>query len=58
MDDLYDEFGNYIGEAVESEEEFQQENVRPQIYNYEGSEESEDEEVNEQELMEVDGQCF
>ncbi|OXV06104.1 hypothetical protein Egran_06128 [Elaphomyces granulatus] len=54
MDDLYDEFGNYIGEAVESEEEFQQEDVRPQTYNYEGSEESEDEEVNEQELMEVD----
>lgn len=53
MDDLYDEFGNYIGEAGESEEESQHGEVRPQIYAYD-EEAEEEEEVDEQQLMEVD----
>ncbi|KAL2004359.1 hypothetical protein VTN02DRAFT_2005 [Thermoascus thermophilus] len=55
MDDLYDEFGNYIGEVDESEEEAQHGDVRPQTYAYDDeSEEAEEEAVNEQQLMEVD----
>ncbi|KAJ5449707.1 U5 small nuclear ribonucleoprotein component [Penicillium daleae] len=56
MDDLYDEFGNYIGEA-ESDDE-QQEQV-PQAFKFDEAfddeeEEEEEEEVNDQQLMEVD----
>ncbi|KAL2005003.1 hypothetical protein VTN00DRAFT_2853 [Thermoascus crustaceus] len=54
MDDLYDEFGNYIGEVEESEEEAQHGEVRPQIYAYDDESEEAEEEVNEQQLMEVD----
>ncbi|KAL1965952.1 hypothetical protein VTN77DRAFT_4892 [Rasamsonia byssochlamydoides] len=54
MDDLYDEFGNYIGEAGESEEESQHGEVPAQAYTYEESEEGEEDVVNEQQLMEVD----
>ncbi|KKK23791.1 hypothetical protein AOCH_000290 [Aspergillus ochraceoroseus] len=54
MDDLYDEFGNYIGEAAESDEEPHHE-PKAQAFDYEEAfGEDEDEEVNHQELMEVD----
>ncbi|OJI97729.1 hypothetical protein ASPVEDRAFT_59378 [Aspergillus versicolor CBS 583.65] len=56
MDDLYDEFGNYIGEAAESDEELQHEDIKPQTFNYDetfGADE--DDEAIQQELMEVDG---
>lgn len=54
MDDLYDEFGNYIGEAEESEVE---EEVADNVNQYMYDEDAEDEtaEVNDQQLMEVDG---
>ncbi|KAK7520323.1 P-loop containing nucleoside triphosphate hydrolase protein [Phyllosticta citriasiana] len=52
MDDLYDEFGNFIGEA-ESEEE--SDNGAPVADAYVYDEEPEDDEpVNDQQLMEVD----
>ncbi|KAK7545544.1 elongation factor 2 [Phyllosticta paracitricarpa] len=52
MDDLYDEFGNFIGEA-ESEEE--SDNGAPAADAYVYDEEPEDDEpVNDQQLMEVD----
>ncbi|KAL4883611.1 P-loop containing nucleoside triphosphate hydrolase protein [Aspergillus karnatakaensis] len=55
MDDLYDEFGNYIGEAAESDEELQHEDVKPQAFNYdEAFGADEDEDADQQELMEVD----
>ncbi|KAL1990330.1 hypothetical protein VTN49DRAFT_6169 [Thermomyces lanuginosus] len=57
MDDLYDEFGNYIGEGGLSDEE--QEDVPAQGYIYEESEEEEAEqerEAGDQQLMEVDQQ--
>ncbi|KAL4872151.1 hypothetical protein BDV12DRAFT_162379 [Aspergillus spectabilis] len=55
MDDLYDEFGNYIGEAAESDEELQHEDIKPQAFNYdEAFGADEDEDTNQQELMEVD----
>lgn len=48
-------FGNYIGEAVESEEEAQEE-TRPQAFAFdEAFEDEEDEEPQDQQLMEVDG---
>ncbi|KAJ9297602.1 hypothetical protein DTO271G3_4377 [Paecilomyces variotii] len=54
MDDLYDEFGNYIGEAEESDES-QHGDVRPSTYTYdEESEEGEEELAEDQQLMEVD----
>ncbi|KAJ5139131.1 Translation elongation/initiation factor/Ribosomal beta-barrel [Penicillium bovifimosum] len=51
MDDLYDEFGNYIGDA-ESEEE--QEDVQPQAFKFDEAFDDEEEEVNDQQLMEID----
>ncbi|EYE95910.1 116 kDa U5 small nuclear ribonucleoprotein component [Aspergillus ruber CBS 135680] len=56
MDDLYDEFGNYIGGAEESDEEVQHEQTQPQSFSFEEAfEEDEDEdETNEQQLMQVD----
>ncbi|KAL5365760.1 P-loop containing nucleoside triphosphate hydrolase protein [Aspergillus floccosus] len=58
MDDLYDEFGNYIGEAAESDEEAQHEEVNPQAFAFDEAfgddDEEEDHEVNDQQLMEVD----
>ncbi|KAL1982303.1 hypothetical protein VTN96DRAFT_1461 [Rasamsonia emersonii] len=58
MDDLYDEFGNYIGEAGESEEESQHGDVPAQAYTYDEFEEEEEQEqenvAHEQQLMEVD----
>ncbi|TKX27178.1 pre-mRNA-splicing factor cwf10 [Elsinoe australis] len=52
MDDLYDEFGNYIGEAEESEEE----DAAPTNINQylDDDEEEEAEVVNDQQLMELD----
>ncbi|KAJ9487020.1 hypothetical protein VN97_g6306 [Penicillium thymicola] len=53
MDDLYDEFGNYIGDA-ESDEEHH-EDVQPQAFKFdEAFDDEEEEEVNDQQLMEVD----
>ncbi|KAJ5566993.1 hypothetical protein N7535_006299 [Penicillium sp. DV-2018c] len=52
MDDLYDEFGNYIGD-VESEEE-QHEDVQPQAFKFDEAFDDEEEEVNDQQLMEID----
>ncbi|KAB8230143.1 hypothetical protein ETB97_010156 [Aspergillus alliaceus] len=55
MDDLYDEFGNYIGEAADSDEEAQHEEVKPQAFAFdEAFGEGEDEELDEQQSMEVD----
>ncbi|PLN75512.1 putative U5 snRNP component [Aspergillus taichungensis] len=55
MDDLYDEFGNYIGEAVDTDEESQNEEVRAQGFDFnEAFGEDEDQGVNDQQLMEVD----
>jgi len=58
MDDLYDEFGNYIGEAVSSEDEGQDGiDAGPSyVYDEDSEAEAETEAVNdEQALMEVDG---
>ncbi|OJJ63226.1 hypothetical protein ASPSYDRAFT_86867 [Aspergillus sydowii CBS 593.65] len=56
MDDLYDEFGNYIGEVAESDEELQHEDIKPQTFNYDEAFGADgDEEAIQQELMEVDG---
>ncbi|KAJ5173990.1 Translation elongation/initiation factor/Ribosomal beta-barrel [Penicillium coprophilum] len=53
MDDLYDEFGNYIGDA-ESDEEHH-EDVQPQAFKFdEAFDDEEEEEVNDLQLMEVD----
>ncbi|KAJ5972639.1 Translation elongation/initiation factor/Ribosomal beta-barrel [Penicillium vulpinum] len=53
MDDLYDEFGNYIGDA-ESDEEHH-EDVQPQAFKFdEAFDDEEEEEVNDQQLMEID----
>ncbi|KAJ5753856.1 uncharacterized protein N7511_008009 [Penicillium nucicola] len=53
MDDLYDEFGNYIGDA-ESDEEHH-EDVQPQAFKFdEAFDDEEEDEVNDQQLMEVD----
>lgn len=58
MDDLYDEFGNYIGEAVDSEDESRQDETRPQAVAFDEAFDEEEEEeadiANEQQLMEVD----
>ncbi|KAH8701153.1 putative U5 snRNP component Snu114 [Talaromyces proteolyticus] len=54
MDDLYDEFGNYIGEGGLSEEESQHGDAPAAGYIYEESEEGDVHEAADQELMEVD----
>ena len=49
-------FGNYIGEAAESDEELEQVDVKPQAFKYdEAFGADDDEEASQQELMEVDG---
>ncbi|CCU80047.1 U5 small nuclear ribonucleoprotein [Blumeria hordei DH14] len=53
MDDQYDEFGNFIGEAIESEDDEQNE-AGAIAYEYAESEGDEDAEVAGQELMEID----
>ncbi|KAK5953125.1 hypothetical protein OHC33_005693 [Knufia fluminis] len=56
MDDLYDEFGNYIGEAVSSEDEGQDGVDAGPSYVYDEDSEPEAEAANnEQALMEIDG---
>ncbi|EPQ61677.1 Bgt-5198 [Blumeria graminis f. sp. tritici] len=53
MDDQYDEFGNFIGEAIESEDDEKNE-VGAIAYEYAESEGDEEAEVAGQELMEID----
>ncbi|KAI9880134.1 MAG: hypothetical protein M1830_005163 [Pleopsidium flavum] len=53
MDDLYDEFGNFIGEAEESEEESQHGDIGADAYVYD-QEPEEETGVNNQQLMELD----
>ncbi|KAL8966654.1 MAG: hypothetical protein Q9183_003271 [Haloplaca sp. 2 TL-2023] len=53
MDDLYDEFGNFIGEAEESEEESQQ-GANGGGYVYDEDDEDEGP-PNDQQLMQIDG---
>ncbi|KAI4172708.1 MAG: hypothetical protein LQ346_008546 [Caloplaca aetnensis] len=54
MDDLYDEFGNFIGEAEESEEE-SQDGAQAGRYVYDEDDEEEHEEPpNDQQLMQID----
>lgn len=53
MDDLYDEFGNFIGEAPESEEESDNGDAGPS-YVYDEESEVAAEESNDQQLMELD----
>ena len=53
MDDLYDEFGNFVGEAPESDEEPQAGDAGPS-YIYDEESEIAAEEVNDQQLMEID----
>lgn len=55
MDDLYDEFGNYIGEAVESEAESERDDDTGPSYVYDEDSEEEQPVHDEQALMEVDG---
>ncbi|KAK6432651.1 hypothetical protein LTR95_011182, partial [Oleoguttula sp. CCFEE 5521] len=52
MDDLYDEFGNYIGEPEESEEEEDQQPISGAQYL--DDDEPEDDPTTGQELMELD----
>lgn len=47
-------FGNYIGETGDSEEESQHGDVQAQNYAYD-EESEEEQEVNDQQLMEIDG---
>lgn len=52
---MFSRFGNYIGEAVESDEEAHDES-KPQAFAFdEAFEDEEDEEPQDQQLMEVDG---
>ncbi|KAH0556207.1 hypothetical protein GP486_005862 [Trichoglossum hirsutum] len=53
MDDLYDEFGNFIGEAEESEEESHRGDAGAEAYVHDEEEDEADD--NDQQLMEVDG---
>jgi len=55
MEDLYDEFGNFIGEVDESEEE-EQVDTTADAYLQDEEEENEAE-VNNQQLMQIDGMC-
>ncbi|KAI4242950.1 MAG: hypothetical protein LQ352_007142, partial [Teloschistes flavicans] len=53
MDDLYDEFGNFIGEAEESEEE-SQDGANRSGYVYDEDDEGEEGPPNDQQLMQID----
>ncbi|KAL8661624.1 MAG: hypothetical protein Q9202_005452 [Teloschistes flavicans] len=53
MDDLYDEFGNFIGEAEESEEE-SQDGANRSGYVYDEDDEGEERPPNDQQLMQID----
>jgi U5 small nuclear ribonucleoprotein component len=54
MDDLYDEFGNFIGEAVDSDEDSQTGAPAGRSYVYDESEVASQAPVNDQALMEID----
>lgn len=55
MDDLYDEFGNFIGEEAEASEEESVRAVDAGNYAYDDYPEEEAPEATGQELMEIDG---
>lgn len=55
MDDLYDEFGNFIGEEAEASEEESEHGVDAGNYAYDEFPEEEPVEGAGMELMEVDG---
>lgn len=55
MDDLYDEFGNFIGEEAEASEEESVRGVDAGNYAYDDYPEEEPAEATGQELMEIDG---
>jgi U5 small nuclear ribonucleoprotein component len=55
MDDLYDEFGNFIGEEAEASEEESVRGVDAGQYAYDDYPEEEPAEATGQELMEIDG---
>ena len=57
MDDLYDEFGNFIGDAEDSEED-EAPNGIDGADAYLQDDEDEDEDDNDQQLMQVDGRYF
>ncbi|KAI9802181.1 MAG: hypothetical protein M1825_002901 [Sarcosagium campestre] len=55
MDDLYDEFGNFIGEAEESDAESQNDGAHVDAYVYDEADEDEGaQNANDQQLMELD----
>ena len=54
MDDLYDEFGNFIGEAEESEEEDVQDGVNGEDAYLDAEDTDEDDLDNDQQLMQID----
>ena len=53
--DSYRRFGNFIGEAEESDAESQHAAPGVDAYVYDGEADEEEAEVNDQQLMEVDG---
>ena len=55
MDDLYDEFGNFIGEEAEASDEESVRGVDAGNYAYDDYPEEEAPEATGQELMEIDG---
>jgi 116 kDa U5 small nuclear ribonucleoprotein component len=55
MDDLYDEFGNFIGEEAEASEEESVRGVDAGNYAYDDDYPEEAPEATGQELMEIDG---
>ena len=56
MDDLYDEFGNFIGEEAEASEEESVRGVDAGNYAYDDDYPEEAPETTGQELMEIDGE--
>lgn len=58
MDDLYDEFGNFIGEEAEASEEESVRGVDAGNYAYDDYPEEEAPEATGQELMEIDGNAI
>ncbi|EAW15076.1 116 kDa U5 small nuclear ribonucleoprotein component [Aspergillus clavatus NRRL 1] len=56
MDDLYDEFGNYIGEPADSDEDDQHEELKQQAFAFDEAfgEDEEEDNTTEHQLMEVD----
>ncbi|KAI9695648.1 MAG: hypothetical protein M1820_008495 [Bogoriella megaspora] len=54
QDGEYDDFGNYVGEVEDSEDEIQLSDVGDAPYTGRAEEEEEDAEVNDEQLMEID----